>query len=74
MPMPKITNISANDAIKATQKLGYQITRQKGSHIILKNYDGRILIIPDHKTRKTGTALQIIKTMGISKEEFLGMI
>ena len=74
MPMPNFRNISSYDTIKVAEKLGYSVIRQKGSHIILKNNTGKILVIPQRRCLKMGTALQIIKALGLTKEEFLKMI
>ncbi|MEK6972421.1 MAG: type II toxin-antitoxin system HicA family toxin [archaeon] len=68
--MPKLPVISGKEAIKVAQKLDFQIIRQRGSHIILRNEQNKRLVIPLHKSLKPGTLLQIIKTLGISKEKF----
>ncbi|MFH1234732.1 MAG: type II toxin-antitoxin system HicA family toxin [Candidatus Diapherotrites archaeon] len=68
--MPKLPVVSSAKVIKTASGLGYGFVRQKGSHIILKNKDGKLLVIPNKKTLKKGTLLQIIKAMGITKEEF----
>lgn len=69
MHMPKLPAVSATEIIKVASKLGYGFVRQKGSHIILKNNEGKVLVIPNHKTLKKGTLLQIIKVLGITKEK-----
>ena len=46
-----LSNISGREAVKILSKIGYQVARQEGSHMILHNpapgYP--ILVIPDHK-------------------------
>ena len=74
MPMLNVHNISSNDATKVAQKVGFILVRQKGSHLVLRNPNGKILVIPKHKKLKTGTVLQIIKLLGLTKESFLDMI
>jgi predicted RNA binding protein YcfA (HicA-like mRNA interferase family) len=69
--MPKLPVISSTRIIKIASKLGYEFVRQKGSHIILKNQKGEIAVIPNRKTLKKGTLLQIIKVLGITKEDFI---
>lgn len=46
--------------------------RQRGSHVILSK-EGRFTVIPVHgqKSLKTGLTLQILKDLGISREELL---
>jgi len=68
--MPKLSNVSASKVVKIAVKLGFFVSRQKGSHIILKNNSGKILVIPNHRKLKLGTLLQIIKVLNLSKEEF----
>jgi predicted RNA binding protein YcfA (HicA-like mRNA interferase family) len=68
--MSKLPIVSGKQVLKMAQKLGFEIKRQRGSHLILRNKENKRLVIPLHKTLKPGTLLQIIKTLGISKEEF----
>jgi len=55
------------------QQGGFEIKRQKGSHLILRKED-KLLVIPLYKSMKKGTLLQILKVMGISKEELLKLL
>jgi len=41
---------------------------------MLKNQEGNLLVIPNHKKLKKGTTLQIIKTLGLTKKEFQKML
>jgi len=67
--------LSANKVIKVLDKLGFKIIRKKGSHVILKHPDGRVIIVPVHKGEKIGRGLlrKIIKDAKISKDEFMKM-
>lgn len=74
MKIPR--DITAEYLIKALKKLGYQVTRQKGSHIrltVVKNSEEQHLTIPNHSPIKIGTLNNILKNistlMNISKEE-----
>ncbi len=62
------TDLSGNDLVKVAVKLGFEVRRQKGSHLILKR-DETLLVIPLHDRLKKGTLLQILRTMDISKDE-----
>ena len=68
--MPKLPTVSATKVIRVASKLGYEFVRQTGSHLILKNKEEQLLVIPNHKALKKGTLLQIIKALEITKEEF----
>ncbi|MCD6447780.1 MAG: type II toxin-antitoxin system HicA family toxin [Thermoplasmata archaeon] len=71
----KLKPLSANKVIKVLDKLGFKIIRKKGSHVILKHPDGRVIIVPVHKGEKIGRGLlrKIIKDAKISKDEFMKM-
>ncbi|MBO8183250.1 MAG: type II toxin-antitoxin system HicA family toxin [Archaeoglobus sp.] len=62
--------------IKALSKLGFQIVRQKGSHVIMKHPDGRVTVIPVHKGEELGRGIlrEIIKDAKVNKEEFLKLL
>ena len=72
--MPKLPVVSSTKVIFVAGKLGFELVRQKGSHLILKNKNGKILVIPNHKKLKKGTLLQILKILEITKEEFSKML
>ena len=66
-------NLSASDLIKILAKYGYEVTRQKGSHIRLVNGTHHVTV-PNHNPIKLGTLSSIIsdvgENLGISKEDF----
>ena len=71
--MSQLPIISSSECIKVLQKLGYEVRRQKGSHIIMKRDDpkpARSIPVPNHKTLKTGTLRTIIRQAGLSVDEF----
>ena len=68
--MPKLPTVSGKQVIKIAQKLGFQIIRQRGSHVILRNAERTRIVIPVHNVLKPGTLLQLLKTLNISKEKF----
>ncbi len=55
---------------------GFKVLRKKGSHVILGNEEGVIIVIPVHAGEELGKGilLKIIKQAGLSKEEFLKAI
>ncbi len=63
------------DITKRLNKLGYQIVRQKGSHVIFSN--GRVTIpVPKHGGRdiSSGVERKIISVISMTKEEFKDVI
>ncbi|WP_353739536.1 type II toxin-antitoxin system HicA family toxin [Archaeoglobus sp.] len=43
--MLKLKPVKAEKVIKALAKLGFEIVRRKGSHVILKHPDGRMTVV-----------------------------
>lgn len=71
--MPKLPQLGANELIKILEKIGFEVLRQKGSHVFLKNKDGRTTVIPNHPGEKVDTGLLnkiLKKDVQITKEEF----
>jgi len=71
--MGKLPQINAGELIKILGKIGFEIIRQKGSHIFLRHEDGRTTIIPNHPREKLDRGLLnkiLKKDTQISREEF----
>ncbi|MFW6185385.1 MAG: type II toxin-antitoxin system HicA family toxin [Halobacteriota archaeon] len=47
----------AEKVIKALNKPGFQMARQKGSHVIMKHPDGRVTVVPVHKKEELGRGM-----------------
>jgi len=68
--MPSLPRISGREAIRALEKLGFVVRRQRGGHVVLRR--GSVgCVVPDHKELKTGTLSSVLKQAGISVEDFL---
>jgi predicted RNA binding protein YcfA (HicA-like mRNA interferase family) len=72
--MAELPVISGREAVKALQKIGFILHRQKGSHMILYHANGRHLSIPDHKELDRGTLRALIRGAGITVEEFVALL
>jgi len=75
---PKLPPVSGKQLIKALEKLGYQVMRQKGSHVILRKTSpagNHTLTIPNHSSIAKGTLNDILSKVAlwnnISKEDLL---
>jgi predicted RNA binding protein YcfA (HicA-like mRNA interferase family) len=62
--------------VAAFRRLGYEVDRQKGSHIILRHGHPphRRLTIPDHREIAKGTLRSLIREAGITVEEFATLL
>jgi len=66
--MPKLPGISQRDAVRVFTKLGYRIARESG-HVVMSNGRTR-LIIPRHNPINAITMGHIVKTAGLTPEQF----
>jgi predicted RNA binding protein YcfA (HicA-like mRNA interferase family) len=68
----KLANISGKEAAKAFQNAGWQVRGQVGSHLVLTKPCIRAnLTVPQHPELAPGTLRGLIKTAGLSVDEFL---
>ncbi|MCF6095080.1 type II toxin-antitoxin system HicA family toxin [Microaerobacter geothermalis] len=71
--MPPLPIISGKEALKAFQNAGFEVVRQKGSHVHLKK-DQYHVTIPLHDPIKRGTLRSAIRQSGLSVEEFVSYL
>ncbi len=70
--MPALPVLSGRKVVRVFEKLGWQIVRQRGSHIIMvKENEIATLSVPDHKEIAKGTLRSLIRTAGITVDEFV---
>lgn len=74
--MSKLRPVEAEKVVKALSKLGFEITRQKGSHLVMKHPDGRVTVIPIHSGEELGRGIlrQIAHDAKIGKDEFVKIL
>ena len=71
--MPKLPVISGIEAVRALEKLGFSVVRQRGSHIVLRKGSSGC-VVPDHSELKIGTLSGILKQAGVSVSEFIQIL
>ena len=73
--MHKVPLLSGREVVKVFRRLGWEIARQRGSHIILVK-EGHIatLSVPDHHEVARGTLRSLIARAGLTIEEFLNAL
>lgn len=69
--MPKLTNISGKDAVKAFLKLDYRHVHTSGDHAILQKAGAPTLSIPLHKEVAPFLLKAQIKRANINVEDYL---
>ena len=74
--MSQYPTVKAKEFIKVIEKLGFYFDRQKGSHAVYKNNDGRRVVIPTNsgKDLKQGTLMGMIEDIGIDKDRFFKLL
>jgi predicted RNA binding protein YcfA (HicA-like mRNA interferase family) len=67
--------ISGEKAVHVFERIGWTVDRQKGSHIILiKKGSIASLSIPQHKELSIGTLRALIRSSGLSIEDFKSLL
>ena len=70
--MPSLPLVSGREVVRAFQAIGWQVARQRGSHIVLvKEGQTATLSVPDHKEVAKGTLRSLIRAAGITVDEFV---
>lgn len=74
--MPKLPTVTAKETINALEKIGFQIVRQKSSHVRMKHEDSRVVTIPIHGNKNLGKGLlrKILRDTELTVEEFLKIL
>ena len=71
----KLPQVSGRECVKALEKAGFKIERQKGSHIRLsRDNPFAQTTVPDHKELDRGTLRAIIRQTGLSVDEFMKLL
>ena len=68
--------ISGRAAVKAFERIGYVVDRQRGSHIQLRQptSPNRRLTIPDHRELARGLLRALIRDAGLTVDEFTALL
>lgn len=72
--MSNVPQVSGKQVVKALSKIGFTVSRQKGSHIRLSRIQDELkqmVTVPNHKVIRKGTLLSgILKPINLSLEDF----
>jgi predicted RNA binding protein YcfA (HicA-like mRNA interferase family) len=70
--MPSVPVLRPREVVRAFERLGWQVVRQRGSHIILTKPGSVVtLSVPEHDEVARGTLRATITKAGITLEEFI---
>jgi predicted RNA binding protein YcfA (HicA-like mRNA interferase family) len=65
--MPPVPLLRPREVVRAFERLGWEVARQRGSHIAT-------LSIPDHPQVARGTLRSLIARAGLTVDEFLAAL
>ena len=70
--MAILPSVKAREVVNAFQSLGWQVSRQTGSHIILtKPGEMASLSVPNHNPVAKGTLRSLIRSANLTVDEFV---
>ncbi|MBD6615971.1 type II toxin-antitoxin system HicA family toxin [Komarekiella sp. 'clone 1'] len=73
--MPKLPKLAGKTVINILKKIGFEVVRQKGSHVQMKHDDGRLVTIPVHAGKTIGSLLRkILRDAELTREEFIALL
>lgn len=69
--MAQLPNLSGKEVVKVFENLGWEFSRQSGSHIVLTK-DGEMasLSVPNHKEVAKGTLRSLLRAANSTIDEF----
>lgn len=64
------TDVSGQQLVKALERVGFVVSRQRGSHIIMRRNEpyGRA-VVPNHRVIRLDTLRQILQEAGLSADQ-----
>ncbi|MBI2871628.1 MAG: type II toxin-antitoxin system HicA family toxin [Chloroflexi bacterium] len=74
--MSRLPTLSAQELIRALRKAGFQVSRQRGSHVMLRHADGRRTAVPVHRGEDLGRGIMsaILSETGISRRQLVELL
>jgi len=71
----KLPVVSGAECLKALSRVGFEVYRQRGSHIVLvRKSPPAQTTIPNHRELDRGTLRAIIRQTGLTVEEFVALL
>lgn len=70
--MSKLPRVSGRDCLRALEGAGFRLRRQESSHMIVRRDNPFCqVVVPNHKELDRGTLRAIIRSAGLSVDEFI---
>jgi len=71
---PRLPVVSGQDTVRALSSIGFELISQRGSHVKLRNKEGRTVIVPMHRELAPGTLRSILRQTALSVDEFTALL
>lgn len=74
--MTRLPVVTGAEVVQALERAGFEVVRQRGSHVLLKHPDGRATVVPVHRreTLGPGILLKIGRDIGMSRQELTALL
>ena len=74
--MPRLPTLKPYQVVRALERAGFEIDHQTGSHVVMRHASGgRRIVVPWHnRDLGRGLTLQIIKSAGLTRDEFVELL
>jgi len=68
----RLPALTGRQIVRALERTGFEVARQRGSHVLLRHPDGRRTVVPIHAGETLGQGLlaKILRDVDISRKEF----
>lgn len=67
--MPRLPVLSGREIVRILEKLGFQQSRQRGSHVTLRR-GAKVCVVPLHREVAIGTLSGVLRQAGVDSDEF----
>jgi predicted RNA binding protein YcfA (HicA-like mRNA interferase family) len=72
-PLPR--DVSSRECVRALEKAGFHLVRQKGSHMVMRRDEPYAqVVVPETRKLPPGTLRNIIRSADLTVEEFIGLL
>lgn len=71
--MPELPVVSGAEVIRALQRLGFRVIRQRGSHVMMRR-GVNACVVPLHREVKRGTLRGLLRQADIDAAEFINAL
>jgi predicted RNA binding protein YcfA (HicA-like mRNA interferase family) len=72
--MAPLPVLSATETVRAFERLGWRVARSANHIIMTRAGYPAVLSIPNHKEISTGTLRKLIRTAGVTVDEFVAIV